>query len=307
MRSHNLLCWKGMPESTLGHFTGFAKPEANFFRLPNDWTDIAAAISSLAELKLVLYVLKHTWGYSEFDMVKKITTDEFMHGRKTRTGQRVDQGTGLAKQSVLTGLALAVAHGLLEVEVDDSDRARIKKSYKLRMQADETSGEQEREGQPEGKDLDVKEVDADVQKVDTGVQQLDSWGQNVGPRSEEERKREREKNVLNVIEPIRPGQTYGEARPGRSREEVGYYARALADKLGDQKSLTYYTLLCARFDPHQLLQKAAQIVGDGGARKPGAVFAAWAKTLRMPSTLAHPSHGATPDTGFVVRPTAAGG
>ena len=52
-------------------FPGFSKPEANFFRLPNEWTDITAHLTSLAEMKLVEYVLKHTWGYSEFDVVKK--------------------------------------------------------------------------------------------------------------------------------------------------------------------------------------------------------------------------------------------
>ena len=73
-------------------FDGFSKPETNFFRLPNEWTDITAQVTSLAEMKLVEYVLKHTWGYSEFDVVKKITTDEFMYGRKKKSGERVDKG-----------------------------------------------------------------------------------------------------------------------------------------------------------------------------------------------------------------------
>src|SRR6266480_5096140 len=114
-------------------YEGFNKPEANFFRLPNEWTDITAHITSLAEMKLVEYVLKHTWGYSEFDMVKKITTDEFMNGRKKKSGDRVDKGTGLSKPSVIAGLKSAVKHGLLEEEIDDSDKARIKKYYKLKM------------------------------------------------------------------------------------------------------------------------------------------------------------------------------
>ncbi len=41
-------------------FVGFNKPETNFFRLPNEWTDITARVTSLAEMKLVEYVLKHT-------------------------------------------------------------------------------------------------------------------------------------------------------------------------------------------------------------------------------------------------------
>src|SRR5437764_1449583 len=114
-------------------FEGFNKPEANFFRLPNEWTDITAHVTSLAEMKLVEYVLKHTWGYSEFDMVKKITTDEFMYGRKKKSGERIDTGTGLSKPSVIAGLKSAVTHGLMEEETDDSDKARIKKYYKLKM------------------------------------------------------------------------------------------------------------------------------------------------------------------------------
>src|SRR5438046_4585659 len=114
-------------------FEGFSKPEANFFRLPNEWTDITSQVTSLAEMKLVEYVLKHTWGYSEFDVVKKITTDEFMSGRKRKSGERIDNGTGLSKPSVIAGLKSAVQHGLLEEEIDDSNKARIKKSYKLKM------------------------------------------------------------------------------------------------------------------------------------------------------------------------------
>ena len=126
-------------------YAGFSKPEANFFRLPNEWTDITARITSLAELKLVEYVLKHTWGYSEFDMVKKITTDEFMSGRKKKNGERIDTGTGLSKPSVIEGLHSAVKHGLLEVEIDDSDKARIKKYYKLKMRAPIEADEPEKE------------------------------------------------------------------------------------------------------------------------------------------------------------------
>src|SRR5256884_3975456 len=149
-------------QSLSGHtFEGFNKPEANFFRLPNEWTDITAPITSLAELKLVEYVLKHTWGYSEFDMVKKITTDGFMYGRKKKDGSRIDTGTGLSKPSVIAGLKSAVKHGLLEEETDESDKARIKKYYKLKIR---TPIE---ENEPEDKD-----PHADVKNVNIGVKNL---------------------------------------------------------------------------------------------------------------------------------------
>ncbi len=233
-------------------FEGFSKPEANFFRLPNEWTDITARITSLAEMKLVEYVLKHTWGYSEFDMVKKITTDEFMYGRKRKNGERIDNGTGLSKPSVIEGLNSAVKHGLLEVETDDSDKARIKKYYKLKMRTPLEPDEPEKE-----------EPYADVKNVYTGVKNVDSSGKQSLQRSEKYTK----ERYINVMKQNK-----------KDTNETEYYAGLLADKLGDQKSLTYYKIACQRIDPHILMQKASEIIADGGARNPGAIFVEWVKT-----------------------------
>src|SRR5207244_5621385 len=63
----------------------------------------------------------------------------------------------------------------------------------------------------------------------------------------------------------------------KDQNELDYYAGLLADKLGDQKSLTYYKIACRRFNPQLLMQKASEIMTDGGARNPGAVFADWVK------------------------------
>jgi len=232
-------------------FAGFSKPEANFFRLPNEWTDITAHVTSLAEMKLVEYVLKHTWGYSEFDIVKKITTDEFMYGRKKKSGERIDIGTGLSKPSVIAGLKSAVAHGLLEEETDDSDKARIKKYYKLKMKT------------PIAEDKPEKEAPhAEVNNLYIGVKNFNSRGKQSLHRSE----KDTQERYINVRKQNK-----------KDRNETDYFAGLIAEKLGDQKSLTYYIIACQRSDPHMLLQKAAEIMADGGARNPGAVFADWLK------------------------------
>src|ERR1051326_4825903 len=44
--------------------------------------------------KLVCYVLRHTIGYQQEYAPKRITLDEFEHGRKRRDGSRIDHGTG---------------------------------------------------------------------------------------------------------------------------------------------------------------------------------------------------------------------
>jgi hypothetical protein len=119
-------------------FAGFDPPESNFWRLPNNWFDLAAHFTSWAEHKVVEYILRHTWGYHEYDMVKLITMDEFMHGRKRRDGSRLDAGCGMAENSIKKGINDAVAHGFLIVRVDDADRGRIKKYYAPRMRAAHT-------------------------------------------------------------------------------------------------------------------------------------------------------------------------
>lgn len=116
-------------------FEGFVQPKKNYFPMPNAWIDICAGIDNLAELKVVQYVLRHTWGYQEYGIAKAITVDEFMHGRKHQDGKtRMDNGTGLkSDRSVKDGLKAAIKHGYLVCEIDDTDKARIKKSYALKM------------------------------------------------------------------------------------------------------------------------------------------------------------------------------
>jgi hypothetical protein len=63
------------------------------------------------------------------------------------------------------------------------------------------------------------------------------------------------------------------------KDQVEYYAKLLAEKLNDEKSLSYYRLVCARYNPDKLLQKVAEIVKDGQAKKPAAVFVHWLQTM----------------------------
>jgi len=149
-------------------YTGFSKPESNFFKMPNDWPNITAKITSLAELKVVEYVLRHTWGYQEYDISKRITNDEFMKGRKNKNGERIDNGTGLSKSSVIDGLRRAVSHGLLIEEINDRDKARIKKYYKLNMKS------------PKG------ENNSGVEKLYPGVKKIYPSSKENIPRTEKE-------------------------------------------------------------------------------------------------------------------------
>lgn len=58
-------------------------------------------------------------------------------------------------------------------------------------------------------------------------------------------------------------------------DKIDYYAELIAKELNDSKSTDLYKHACQIFDPQRLLRKAKEIMKDGGAVNPGAVFTAW--------------------------------
>ena len=110
-------------------FEGFRKPDKNFYHMPNEWTDIMAEIDNLAELKVVEYIMRHTWGFKEYDQFKTITVDEFLHGRISN-GERMDKGTGLkSDRSVKDGLKAAIEHGYVhETNKEKMDYSKKKRN-----------------------------------------------------------------------------------------------------------------------------------------------------------------------------------
>lgn len=115
-------------------YKGFDLPHENWSKLPNDLLEASVVgKATFSCVMCVFYVLRHTWGYQEFNEAKRISVNEFMKGRKRKDGSRIDSGTGLSKPSVTSGTREGVAKGWLIEEVDTSDRARTEKRYALRM------------------------------------------------------------------------------------------------------------------------------------------------------------------------------
>jgi hypothetical protein len=117
-----------------GKFVGFSTPDDgySYTQLPNELFAVLDRITSMTELKIILYVLRHTWGFQEHEKQKKLTIDEFMHGRKLKDGTRMDSGTGLSDYGVKDGIAKALEHEFINCEIDDRDKGRIKKYYGIK-------------------------------------------------------------------------------------------------------------------------------------------------------------------------------
>lgn len=118
-------------------FAGWEKPESNFFKVPNEFWQIEDL--TVHERMVLLYILRHTWGFQEYGVMKNITIDEFQHGRKTGD-ERMDKGCGVSRGGISQALASLEAKGYIQVMTDVSDPARVKKHYMLNMQQDSVHG-----------------------------------------------------------------------------------------------------------------------------------------------------------------------
>jgi len=133
-------------------FPGFYHPDVyvtGFTRLPHELIDNMHKMSE-PELRVILYIFRHTWGFSEIDNEisknklgrgKRLSIDEFMKGRRCADDERdengepkrMDKGTGLSDRGVKNGIAAALKHGYILCETDAKDKARIKKFYSIKI------------------------------------------------------------------------------------------------------------------------------------------------------------------------------
>lgn len=105
--------------------------QASFLSFPASFLEGFTAVQSLAELKVILYILKHTAGSRGMLRERAITLDEFTFGCRGWHGRRLDQGAGLCRSAVIDGIKRAVEDGFVIERIDRRDLARIRKWYLL--------------------------------------------------------------------------------------------------------------------------------------------------------------------------------
>jgi len=149
-------------------------------------------VETVSELKVILYVLRHTWGFQEFDKLKRITLDEFQHGRKKGDGSRLDAGTGLSANAIKDGIARAIKHGFLIQVSDGRDFGRSSHVYQLRVSNSDTVS-----------NSDNQASDSDSQPSEVDNQPSDSDTRSEKDTSERNSQKETEKET-NSIFPEKP-------------------------------------------------------------------------------------------------------
>lgn len=71
-------------------YEGFSHP--NYTPVPDDVFDLIAPQLTEAELRVLLYIVRRTFGFKKDS--DAISLNQMIHGIKTRGGRVLDQGTG---------------------------------------------------------------------------------------------------------------------------------------------------------------------------------------------------------------------
>ena len=101
--------------TTSTEFEGFGEP--TFTGIPNKFLDFLMQALSESELKVMLYIFRHTYGYTtqygDRKAADAISYSQFMEGIKRFDGSQVDRGAGVSERSLATALKSLVQRGFI--------------------------------------------------------------------------------------------------------------------------------------------------------------------------------------------------
>lgn len=84
----------------------------NHTQIPNDYLDYFMEHLNGAEWKCLCYIARRTFGFQKRQ--DKISISQFVDGITSKEGIKLDGGTGLSKQSVISAIKVLVDVGILE-------------------------------------------------------------------------------------------------------------------------------------------------------------------------------------------------
>lgn len=96
-----------------GDGIGMPYPSNDYYMLPKQWTDTCCHIKSPVVIRLIEYLMMHTWRHAH-PLGLWLTAKEIMHGRRNlKTGVRYDHGISCADSSGYAAINEAIQLGLL--------------------------------------------------------------------------------------------------------------------------------------------------------------------------------------------------
>jgi len=93
-------------------FKGYSSP--NYTPVPDELFDEQLPSLSGAELKVILYIIRRTFGFKKNS--DNISLNQLLNGITTREGEILDRGTGLSKKTLLETIKNLVGKSLIITE-----------------------------------------------------------------------------------------------------------------------------------------------------------------------------------------------
>lgn len=160
------------------YFNGFRSPNGTI--VPDDVFDVLMPELSEAELRVLLYIVRRTFGWKKEK--DSISLSQMVGGVKRRDGSMLDRGTGMSRRGVMMGCAGLLSKGVIVVEKRASEQGDSDVNiYSLRFRDETGVGNQmpyprERSAPPVGNQVHPQQTV--LQKTDINKQQQQKQAQN---------------------------------------------------------------------------------------------------------------------------------
>src|SRR5215216_3229012 len=171
-----------MPRKNAEPFKYAGFPSPNGTVVPDDVFDVLMPELSEAELRVLLYVIRRTFGFKKDS--DSISLSQMVDGVKTRDGRVLDRGTGMSRRGVMKGCAGLVEKGIIDVHKRLSEQGDNEINiYRLRFRAGEGMGDNPFPGVgndvPYGREQRAPRVGNNVPPQQTVKQQTDLHNSNI--------------------------------------------------------------------------------------------------------------------------------
>lgn len=111
-------------------FSGYSRP--NYTPVPDQLFDEQLPDLSGAELKVVLYIIRRTFGFKKDN--DNISLNQLLHGIITRAGVQLDRGTGLSRSTLIEAIKGLIQKGHIIAEQRVSrERGNEATNYRLNI------------------------------------------------------------------------------------------------------------------------------------------------------------------------------
>jgi hypothetical protein len=236
-------------------FKGYSKP--NYTPVPDELFDEQLPDLSGAELKVLLYIIRRTFGFKKES--DNISLNQLLHGITTKEDKVLDRGTGLSKKTLLETIKNLIEKNLI---ISEHRRSKEKGDEPTTYRLNILGATPENNNTPRGvKSTPGGGVKSTPPPSDKNFTTQETVIQETVNNTVNGVVKEGEKSTLQKLPDL-----------GDPPEKTAYIAKhVILQALGDEKSSKFYELVAAKI-PEQVIREVLSEVRVDGARDPARLF-----------------------------------